>query len=126
MTFIEADIEIEWKSAPKEEQELALLGMMILSVENYNKVSAQITEDDLAYPDRTVTNVNRISFDEKGRLASRRTRTSVRWPDYEIQSRTSFGVKSYDLLGRISEFEQGSWSNTAPTKRETHKADGIS
>ena len=49
MTFITADIKSEWERASKEEQEIALLGMMVLSSDNYNKVTAQITDDDLVH-----------------------------------------------------------------------------
>ncbi len=47
--FIEADIDFELKKWTKEDQELAVLGMMIISYENYEIVSTQLTEEDFVY-----------------------------------------------------------------------------
>lgn len=47
--FIEADIDFELKKLTKEDQELSVLGMMMLSYENYEIVTAQLTEEDFAY-----------------------------------------------------------------------------
>lgn len=47
--FIEADIDFELKKLTKEEQELSVLGMMIISYENYEIVSTQLTKEDFVY-----------------------------------------------------------------------------
>lgn len=44
--FIEADIDFELKKWPREDQELSVLGMMMISYENYEIVSTELKEED--------------------------------------------------------------------------------
>ncbi len=44
--FIEADIDFELKKWPREDQELSVLGMMMISYENYEIASTQLKEED--------------------------------------------------------------------------------
>lgn len=64
--FIEADIDFELKKLTKEEQELAVLGMMIISYENYEIVSTQLTEDDFTGINRHFFRIMKKLYKENG------------------------------------------------------------
>ncbi len=106
--FTEADIDFELKKLTKEEQELAILGMMMISFDNYETVSTQLMEEDFAYykdffkiTNQLYTENGCATFDSIATLGEELGIIKTSEPRYNGQFRDITPNKGYQIITKM-------------------------